>query len=130
MDQPAGTIVIKDSPIHGRGVFATRRIQPGEITIDWSQCSETLSDEQVRALPVDEQMFVSIVDGKNILFKPPARFVNHSCDPNARATDGHDIALRVIEEGEEITIDYVAEQALELSIRSFPCNCGASNCRG
>jgi SET domain-containing protein len=123
-------IVIRNSPIHGRGVFATRRIQQGEITVDWTQCSEVLSDEQVQALPVEEQMFVSIIDGKNILFKPPARFVNHSCNPNARAANGHDVALRVIEEGEEITVDYVAEQALELSLRNLRCNCGAPNCRG
>jgi hypothetical protein len=130
MDRPTDKIVIKNSPIHGRGVFAARRIQQGEITIDWTQCSEILSDEQVQALPAEEQMFVSIADGKNILFKPPARFVNHSCDPNARATDGHDIALRAIEEGEEITVDYVAEQALELSLRNLQCSCRKPNCRG
>src|SRR5262245_48017781 len=113
--------VVKPSPIHGRGVFAARRIEQGEITIEWSLCSEILSDEAVRALPVEEQMFVSIVDGRNVLFKPPARFVNHSCDANARAGDGHDVALRAIEAGEEITIDYVAEQALELRLRTIHC---------
>src|SRR5262245_53002403 len=112
MDTPAGKIVVRRSMIHGRGVFAARRIEQGEITIDWTHCSEILSDEQVRALPADEQMFVSIVDGRNVLFKPPARFVNHSCNANARAMDGHDVALRTIDAGEEITIDYVAEQAL------------------
>src|SRR5262245_65493042 len=122
--------VVKASPIHGRGVFAARRIEPGEITIDWTTCSEVLTDEQVRFLSVEEQMFVSIVDGKHVLFKPPARFVNHSCDANARAGDGHDVALRAIEEGEEITIDYVLEQALELRLRTFQCRCGAANCRG
>jgi uncharacterized protein len=123
-------IVIKQSPIHGRGVFAARRIEAGEITIDWSSCAEILSDEEVRALPVEEQMFVSFVDGRNVLFKPPARFVNHSCEANARADDGHDVALRAIEEGEEITIDYVAEQALELRLHTIQCRCGAATCRG
>jgi hypothetical protein len=125
-----GRIFVKDSPIHGRGVFAARRIEKGEITIDWSECSELLDDEQVRALPIDEQMFVSIVDGRNVLFKPPARFVNHSCEANARAMHGHDVALRAIEAGEEITIDYAAEQALELRLRPLGCNCGAAVCRG
>ena len=129
-DHPTDTIVIKQSPIHGRGVFAARRIQPGETTIDWTRCSEILSDEQVRALPVEEQRFVSIVDSKKVLFKAPARLVNHSCDPNARAAEGRDIALRAIEEGEEITVDYVAEHALELSLRPLRCQCGAANCRG
>jgi SET domain-containing protein len=130
MDHPTDKIVVRSSPIHGRGVFAARRIQRGEVTIDWTPCSEVLTDEQVQALPVEEQMFVSIIDGRHILFKPPARFVNHSCNPNARAVEGHDIALRTIEEGEEITIDYVVEQALELGLRALQCNCGAPNCRG
>jgi len=36
-----------------------------------------------------------------ILMTPPARFVNHSSDPNARGTDLYDVAIRVIEAGEE-----------------------------
>src|SRR5947209_7244643 len=104
------TIVVKQSPIHGRGVFAARRIEAGEVIIDWSGCSEVLSDGAVEALPREESIFVSVIDGQNVLFKPPARFVNHSCNPNARGCDRHDIAIRVIEAGEEITVDYVAEQ--------------------
>jgi SET domain-containing protein len=47
------------------------------------------------------------MDGHNILMKPPARFVTHSCNPNARGTDRHDVAIRVIEASEEVTVDYV-----------------------
>jgi hypothetical protein len=101
-------VVVQASPIHGRGVFAARRIEQGEIIIDG--CREELSDEAVTALPLEERDFLSLVDGKNILMKPPARFVNHSCRPNARGTERHDVATRVIEAGEEVTVDYVAEQ--------------------
>ncbi len=95
--------------------------------MDWNECSEVLSDGAVKALPREERIFVSIIDGQNVLFKPPARFVNHSCNPNARACDGHDIAIRVIEAGEEITVDYVAEQVPGLRL---DCKCKAPNCRG
>ena len=120
-------IVVKTSPIHGQGVFAARRIEAGEVIIDWSECSEVLSDEAVKALPGEERIFVSMIDGQNVLFKPPARFVNHSCSPNARGSVQHDIAIRVIEEGEEVTVDYVAEQVPGLGLE---CNCNAPNCRG
>jgi SET domain-containing protein len=119
-------IAVKDSPIHGQGVFAARRIDVGEIILDWSGCSEVLSDEAVNALPKEERIFVSVIDGQNVLFKPPARFVNHSCNPNARGGDRHDIAVRVIEAGEEITVDYVAEQVPGLRLE---CKCQAPNCR-
>ena len=118
-------VVVRDSPIHGRGVFAARRIEPGEVIIDGSR--DVLTDEAVEALPPEDRIFLSVVDGRNILMQEPARFVNHSCDPNARGTDRHDIATRVIEAGEEITVDYVAEQVPGLRLE---CNCRAPNCRG
>ena len=118
-------VVVENSPIHGKGVFAARRIEPGEVIIDG--CREALSDEAAQALPTEETVFLAVIDGQNILFKPPARFVNHSCDPNARGTDRHDVAVRLIEAGEEVTVDYVAEQVPGLRLE---CNCRAPNCRG
>ena len=120
----AGKIVIQDSPIHGRGVFAAQQIAPGEVIIDG--CRDVLSDEEVAALLADERAFVSVVNGKNIWMRPPSRFVNHSCNPNARGDDRHDVAIRVIEAGEEITVDY-ADEVPDLRLE---CNCGAPNCRG
>ena len=114
---PRSAIVVKPSPIHGRGVFATRPIEAGEIVIDG--CRDVLSDEALKDLPEDERVFLSVIDGRNVLFKPPARFVNHSCDPNARGGDHHDVAIRRIEAGEEVTVDYVAEHVPGLNLR---CN--------
>jgi uncharacterized protein len=118
-----GKVVIKDSPIHGRGVFAAQRIASGEVIIE--DCRDVLSDEAVSALPADEREFVSVMNGKNILMRPPSRFVNHSCNPNARGTDQHDVAIRVIEAGEEITVDY----ADEVPGLRLECNCRAPKCR-
>ena len=91
-------VVVQHSPIHGRGVFAARRIEPGEIIVDG--CREILSDQAIKSLPTEERIFLAIMDGQNILMKPPARFVNHSCNPNASGTVRHDVAIRVIESGE------------------------------
>ena len=113
-----------DSPIHGRGVFAARRIEAGEIII--AGCREVLTDQAVNALPPEETVFLSVIGGQHILMKPPARFVNHSCNPTARGTDRHDIAIRVIEAGEEVTVDYMAEQVPGPRLE---CNCKAPNCR-
>lgn len=118
-------VVVLDSPIHGRGVFAVRRIEPGEVIIDG--CRDVLTAEAVAALSPEDRIFLSVLDGRNILMQEPARFVNHSCNPNARGTDRCDIAMRVIEAGEEITVDYVAEQVPGLRLQ---CNCHAPNCRG
>ena len=57
-------------------------------------------------------------------------YINHSCSPNAFMKILYDhilfIALRDIEPGEEITIDY--EQTLHSDDKR--CICGASTCRG
>lgn len=59
-----------------------------------------------------------------------AEFINHSCNPNVRATiiKGHILyfALRAIEKGEELTIDYNFDKDVEKVV----CKCGAPNCRG
>jgi uncharacterized protein len=117
--------IIRDSLIHGRGVFAAQRIEPGEVIIDGGR--DVLSDEAVATLPAEERAFLGVMNGKNILMQPPARFVNHSCSPNARGTDQYDVAIRVIEAGEEITVDYADEQVPGLRIE---CNCKAPHCRG
>jgi SET domain-containing protein len=118
-------VVVQRSPIHGRGVFAVRRIEPGDVVIEG--CREVLGDAALAALSPEERVFLSVVDGQNVLMQPPARFVNHSCNPNARGTDRHDVAIRVIEPGEEVTVDYVAEHVPGLRLE---CNCQAPNCRG
>ena len=105
-------------------MFAAQRIETDEVIIDG--CREVLSDDAVAALPADERAFVSLLNGENIWMKSPSRFVNHSCNPNARGTDHHDVALRVSEAHEEITVDY----ADEVPGLRLECNCGAPNCRG
>lgn len=120
-------IIVKHSRIHGRGIFAAQDISPGEVIIDWEECKENLTQHDVERLPDEARKRVSFIDGRYILFKPPACWVNHSCDANARGTNGRDVATREIKKGEEITVDYVLEQVPDLD---FPCNCGSQSCRG
>jgi uncharacterized protein len=123
----APCILVKKSKIHGRGVFAARDIARDETIIDWNGCTEMLAARQVEALPPDERKYVSFIDGQHILFQPPARCVNHSCDANARGAKGRDMAIRAIKQGEEITVSYVVEQVPGLRLQ---CNCRSPACLG
>ena len=62
----------------------------------------------------------------------PARYINHSCDPNAEARieDGHIniYAIHDIAAGEEITIDYGGEYYNDF-IKPEGCKCAAAHHR-
>ena len=57
-------------------------------------------------------------------------YLNHSCEPNLGFVDGTlvHIALRDIEEGEELLWDY--STSMNEPGWSLPCYCGSSQCRG
>lgn len=120
-------IIVKNSKIEGKGVFANRNFKKGEIVIKYDT-SVLLTKDEVDKLPQSEKKYVSYFnDGKYILHQPPARYANHSCDANTCAKEIGDIAIRDIKKGEEITADYTKEGIPDLN---FKCNCGAKNCRG
>lgn len=121
------TVFVKDSRIHGHGLFAARHICAGETILDWCECTQVLSPRDLENLSPDERKRVSFIDGQYVLFKPPACWVNHSCEANARGVNQHDVAVRDINPGEEITVNYILEKVPGLN---FQCRCGSPNCLG
>jgi uncharacterized protein len=136
--------IVKESPIHGRGVFARRPIAAGERIIEYTGEIIT-SDESARRAeasggPINHTFFFSLADGNLIdggSNGNDARFINHSCDPNCEAyeEDGRVFihALRDIEQGEELNYNYalIYEARHTPAIKkAFACHCGAANCTG
>jgi uncharacterized protein len=126
-------VTVAQSTIDGHGVFAAQPIPAkrkiGEIR------GEAISVEEarIRATRHERIMIVELSARRAIDFtksSDPMRFTNHSCRPNARlCTDNGRVefyALRVIETGEELTVDY-GETHHE---GTLPCRCGAPGCRG
>jgi len=117
----------------GYGVFASTRIPRGTITWTLDALDRVLSPDEVRAFG---EAYADRIrrytwlraSGDRILCWDFARFVNHSCDPNTASAGAcdFDVALRDIEEGEEITTDY---SILNLE-EPFECACQTPVCRG
>src|ERR1700726_2587011 len=74
-------ILVRDSRIHGRGVYAARRIRQGERII-WRQ-----ADRRPPSDPDDplHTFFFSLDDGRHVIDANvggnAARWINHSCGP-------------------------------------------------
>ena len=135
---------LRKSEIQGLGAFATRQIRRGQRIIEYT--GEHIGNDEADRRYDDEKMkrhhtFLFIVNSKEIIDAAvggnDARFINHSCDPNAEAVvEGKRIfiyALRTIRPGEEVLYDYQYERTddhTEEDEKFYKCRCGAENCRG
>jgi uncharacterized protein len=135
---------LRKSAIQGLGAFATRKIRRGQRIIEYT--GEHIDNDEADRRYDDEKMkrhhtFLFIVNDKEIIDAAvngnDARFINHSCDPNAEAVvEGKRIfiyALRTIQPGEEVLYDYQYERTEDHTAEDekfYKCRCGAENCRG
>lgn len=101
-------LIIKKSRIgqFEKGVFANRNFKKGETVIQYKGL-KLLTKEQFRNLSESEKRFTHKHWGKIYLYPSPARYVNHSQNPNTiqNLKGRYDIAIRGIKKGEEITTD-------------------------
>jgi len=117
-------VLVKRSPIHGKGVFAATNFKKGEMVIKYNL--KPLTDAEYASLPESEKHFTTHKEGKYWLFSSPERFVNHSCEPNTHPINNADVAIRDIRKGEEITTDYRLDDVPDLSMN---CTCGSKVCK-
>lgn len=117
---------IKQSLIHGMGVFAAKNFKKGETVVVWDT-SHKLTEEEYANLPDEQKPYVARLGDKLVLMETPAKFINHSCTPNiAPAQKGRDIALRDIHAGEEILADYLELKGNETA---RACKCASAGCK-
>jgi SET domain-containing protein len=124
---------VRESPIHGRGLFATANIAKGEVVAVKGGhiiTREEVRDVNARLGPVEIQigddLFIApITDEEREL---SMLYSNHSCDANLGLRGEITfVAIRDIGEGEELTHDWAMTDDDDSSTK---CSCGAPNCRG
>ena len=129
---------MKGNSIAGFGIYANRSINKGEVIFKGEERSQRLVTKRLveknwgvdekemfrrYAYPVSNEVFL-------LWDEDPSEWApqNHSCEANS-AYDGLNlVALRNIESGEELTLDYAT--FLDKNMEPFHCNCGTQNCRG
>ena len=110
-------IVVRRSPIDGRGVFALTNIQSGELLVEYKSevtCWSDASQRYQRNSAEDGHTFFFGLDGGHVIDGArggnSARWLNHCCEPNCEAEqEGSRVFIRALADimvGEELFVDY------------------------
>jgi len=126
-------VIFKESPIHGVGGFAKTDLSKGARIVEY--VGEKIDKhESARRCEANNVYIFSLNDVEDIdgnVDWNPARFLNHSCNPNCEAEFDEDhiwvISTRDIRAGEELTFNYGFDLQ---NYRDYPCHCGAPSCVG
>ena len=109
----------------GKAAYAGRAFRAGELIA--SGWGPTTTVRSMHTIQIDVDL--------HLVPPSPIRFFNHACEPNCgilirSGVEGLEIhALRDIDEGEEMTLDY---ETFEVEFQSLtgPCLCSTDGCRG
>jgi SET domain-containing protein len=137
---------VRNSKVHGKGVFAARAIPAGTRVIEYG--GKTISAKEAdRRHPTNPDdpfhtFFFSLSSGKVIDGDDQgndARWINHACEPNCESMEGkggkrvYIMAKRDIKRGEELNYDYglvIDGEKLTKTLKlQYQCRCGAPTCR-
>jgi len=127
-------VLFRNSDIAGRGVFARRRFEPGEVVVPYAPRQRRVAAGSAEAAAASHTK-LTLLSGDHVIIPdaavPGGWLCNHSCQPNATlyaSGEGRIQCLRPIAPGEEVTIFY--GWVSENEPRRDPCHCGAPRCRG
>lgn len=123
---------VRESLIHGEGLFAKQAITAGEVVAvkggyiltrqEWEALEPRLGSAEIQ---VSEELFIAPIRQEQR--EGCMLYTNHSCDPNI-ALQGQIVfvAMRDIAPDEELTHDWATTDDLDYIME---CNCGSRNCR-
>lgn len=123
---------VRESPIHGRGLFAREPLARGEVVcvkggyvFDRARLKSLGEWYKSAEIQVAEDLFIGpLSEGER---EGSMVFSNHSCEPNV-GVRGQIVfvALREVPAGEELTHDWAMTDDDDYVL---DCNCGAPSCR-
>jgi SET domain-containing protein len=124
---------VRESKIHGRGLFATADIAKDEIVavkgghiVDRKTLREQITPQLGPVeIQVDDDLFIApVTDDER---ESSMLYLNHACDPNLGVRGEITfVAMHDIRAGEELTHDWAMTDDDDYSVE---CNCGTTGCR-
>lgn len=137
-------VEVRNSPIHGRGVYAVKPIKTGTRVYEYvgERISHSEADRRFWKKQQDNgHTFLFVVNRKTVIDGSrkgnDARYINHRCEANCETvTEDNRIfieATRNIKAGEELGYDYQltwSEDDTADDLALYRCLCGSKKCRG
>jgi len=137
-------VEVRNSPVHGRGVFAVAPIRKGTRILEYlgDRVSHEAADKRYEDHDEsDNHTFLFIVDKKTVIDAGvggnDARFINHQCEGNCESViENRRVfidAARDIEPGQELGYDYEIGREKDDPPNVdeiYACRCGSPRCRG
>ncbi len=137
---------VKNSSVHGSGVFATKNIAKNTNIIQYIGEKVTKSEGDRRSSLRIKKYLNSNKTGSVYIFElnkkydidgsplyNKARYINHSCNPNCEVNIVNNeiwiSSIKNIKKGEELFYDYGYAFDKE-DFRDHICKCGSKNCIG
>ncbi len=137
---------VKNSKIHGAGVFALKDIPKNIKIIQYVGEKLSKSEGDKRSAKRLSKYLHSQTDGSVYIFElnsnydidgspkyNKARYINHSCDPNCEVEIMNNeiwiSSIKKIKKGEELSYDYGFEFDKD-DFKDHICKCGSKNCIG
>ena len=134
---------VRESSVHGRGVFASKDIKKGKKIIEytgaripWEEAHRRFNDKKAHShtmfFGIDDTTVIDGNDGGN-----EAKYINHSCSPNCKSKNDEGrifvYAKKNIKKGDELFYDYkldIEEPITKKLLKKYACFCGSKKCRG
>jgi hypothetical protein len=137
-------VEVRNSPVHGRGVFAVQPIKKGTRIIEYlgDRVSHDAADKRYEDHDEnDNHTFLFIVDKHTVIDAGvggnDARFINHQCEGNCESViENRRVfidATRDIAPGQELGYDYEIGREKDDPPNVdeiYACRCGSPQCRG
>jgi hypothetical protein len=137
-------VEVRNSPVHGRGVFAAKPIKKGARIIEYlgDRVSHDAADKRYEDHDEsDNHTFLFIVDKHTVIDAGvggnDARFINHQCEGNCESViENRRVfidATRDIKPGQELGYDYEIGREKDDPPNVdeiYACRCGSPKCRG
>ncbi len=137
---------VKNSKVHGSGIFATKNIKKNTQIIEYIGEKVSKSEGDRRSSKRIKKYINSSLNGSVYIFElnkkydidglideNKARFINHSCNPNCEVDIIKDriwiSSIKKIKKNEELSYDYGYAFDKE-DYKDHVCKCGSKHCIG